>query len=844
MQVRHLKEAESTYTHAFKPDAGILNVNKLSRTLALFVCALACWLGQALAQLPETPDKRLDQARSQLDQIEASLARTDQSDAALQALRLQLDPVAATIDDVITQLSPRLAAVKSRLELLVPKAAEKSADKPTLEKSLEKASPEPALPDNIAAESEKADQEKLYKDIDGSLRRAKALAVETEQTINQIQDRRRAIFTRALFEQSSSLFRPALWLEVMNGLPHDVRAARTVTGDWISSQVRNLEGWRLPVLGALLSILLALGWPMFVIAERVIARHPHTDAPTRLKRVMASWAIVLVMVSLPVAFLLAFVVLMAGFGLDSKPVQPAFNAIAEGLLRIAIISALARGLFSPVQANWRLLPIGDKAAQELTRLAIEVAVILSLAKLFYAFADMIGAALPLVVAVRGTGALLAALVLSGGLRGLAAAREADGPQEISSGRNNIIAIVRLLAWLAIIAIIAAVVVGYISLAVFLADQIIWIAGIGMVLYLALALAEESIPASFKPGAPVGRALAATIGMRPAALDQVGILLTGAIQLALYAIAIVLNIAPWGVQSDDFAGSLRTAFFGFKVGDVTVSLSNIAIALLLFSGVLGVTRAIQQWLETRFLPHTQLDLGLRNSIKTSLGYAGFILAMSFALSHLGLGFDKLAIVAGALSVGIGFGLQSIVNNFVSGLILLWERTIRVGDWIVVGEDQGYVRRINVRSTEIETFDRSTVIVPNSNLVSGVVKNWLRGDRIGRIRIQLNFDASADIEAVRELMVRTAKNQEMVIKIPAPTVMFADLTDTGAKLDLFCYVEDVETAARVRSDLLFDIHKQLRALGQMDALVNHSATRAGLRALLEADVPAPKPKLRST
>ena len=125
-----------------------------------------------------------------------------------------------------------------------------------------------------------------------------------------------------------------------------------------------------------------------------------------------------------------------------------------------------------------------------------------------------------------------------------------------------------------------------------------------------------------------------------------------------------------------------------------------------------------------------DLGLRNSIRTSLGYLGFLVAAGLALGYLGLNYEKLALVAGALSVGIGFGLQSIVNNFVSGLILLWERAVRVGDWIVVGADQGFVRRINVRSTEIETFDRAQVIIPNSNLVSGVVTNLVRNDRSGR------------------------------------------------------------------------------------------------------------------
>jgi potassium-dependent mechanosensitive channel len=170
----------------------------------------------------------------------------------------------------------------------------------------------------------------------------------------------------------------------------------------------------------------------------------------------------------------------------------------------------------------------------------------------------------------------------------------------------------------------------------------------------------------------------------------------------------------------------------------------------------------------------------------------------------------------LSVGIGFGLQSIVNNFVSGLILLWERAVRVGDWVVVGDEQGYVKRINVRSTEIETFDRATMIVPNSNLVAGVVKNWLRGDKVGRIKIVLQPHAGVDPEKMRDVLLEAARAQEGVLRIPAPQVMFLGMEATSFRFELWCYVEDVEKATRVRSDLHFDLHKRLADAGITIAL----------------------------
>ena len=129
--------------------------------------------------------------------------------------------------------------------------------------------------------------------------------------------------------------------------------------------------------------------------------------------------------------------------------------------------------------------------------------------------------------------------------------------------------------------------------------------------------------------------------------------------------------------------------------------------MLFIALLFATRLFQRWLRERALQQTRMDPGIVNSIDTVVGYAGIALASLLAISYAGFDITNLAIVAGALSIGVGFGLQSIVNNFVSGLILLIERPIKVGDWIVLGDQQGNVRRISVRATEIETFDRASL-----------------------------------------------------------------------------------------------------------------------------------------
>ena len=233
--------------------------------------------------------------------------------------------------------------------------------------------------------------------------------------------------------------------------------------------------------------------------------------------------------------------------------------------------------------------------------------------------------------------------------------------------------------------------------------------------------------------------------------------------------------------------------------------------MVFAVVLFFTRLIQDWLGSRLLPQTRLDAGVRNSVRTIFGYIGVIVAVLLAGGQIGLDVQKLALIAGGLSVGIGFGLQTIANNFVSGLILLWERAIRVGDWVVVGTEQGFVRAINARATEIETFDRGTLIVPNSNLVSGVVKNWVHNDRVGRIIVSVNVAYESDLELVRDLLIAAAKAQDLVLAIPAPTVLFAEFGDWALKFNLICFVDDIEFGERTRSDINFDVLRRMREAG---------------------------------
>ena len=455
---------------------------------------------------------------------------------------------------------------------------------------------------------------------------------------------------------------------------------------------------------------------------------------------------------------------------------------------------------------WRLVPISDRSAGILYRLAMTFAAIWAVERLIEPAADA-AASLNIAVATRGVGAILAAIAIAYALRQLGA--QPAGAQ--GSPQSEAWAPLRTLGWAAALIIFLAAVTGYVAFATFLVNQAIYLSILGSALYIADIIAQDGIEAVFKPDAPIGARLLAMAGLRRNALAQISVILQGVARVVVLVVAVAAVLKPWGVQSQDMFGALRSAYFGFSLGGVTLSLSSMIGAAIVFAVAMFLTRLIQNWLSSRFLPQTRLDAGVRNSVRTIFGYIGVIVAALLAGAQIGLDVQKLALIAGGLSVGIGFGLQTIANNFVSGLILLWERTIRVGDLVVVGSDQGFVRAINARATEIETFDRGSLIVPNSNFVSGVVKNWVHNDRVGRIIVSINVTYESDVDQVRDLMIAAAKAQEQVLAIPAPSVLFAEFGDWSLKFNLICFVDDIEQAERTRSDINFEVLRRMREAG---------------------------------
>lgn len=760
--------------------------------------AILAGMGHGFAQpaasdaVAVSPRARLDAIRLELTQIETTLAAPTATEAELQRQRARLQPSLVQLRDLIEQQVPRVDQARVRLDQIGPK-------------------PDAAAPPESAEVArERESRLKAFTDADETMKIARAAFLQAEQLQTAIGDRRRDLFAKVLFAAGPTVFSPDMWSSAISTVPEDLRASGYIFGGWLSGVGEALSGVR----GGLVALAFFGAGLLYLARRRYLprfkARFGNTQDAGSLHCLYVALAHVVAGAAPPALASWLIYAALNTAGLLPLRIQPVVAAAVAGLAVVAFVQALLDALFAPGQPQRRLVSVMDSTARIVVWMGTSLALVLSVSKVLEAWLTAIAAGLAVSIILRSILIIIFALTLVMGLYRLRDNDEVEeeaclGPYVAVDGAS--LGPIRILGWIVGLVISLSVLSGYVIFASFLTEQVLWIGMLACVFVLAYQLVDLGIPQTLTGKGRLALTLKAGLGIRTGTLDKIAVIAAGVLKLVLIVVTFLLVLAPWGLESADFLTSLRAAFFGFQVGGVTISLSSIIIAGLLFAAGLTATRSMQGWLEGKFLPTTQLDTGLRNSITTAAGYVGYVAAVALAVSALGLSLERLTLVASALSVGIGFGLQSVVSNFVSGLILLWERPIRVGDQVVVGDAEGIVRKINVRSTEIATFDRSSVIVPNSNLISGVVRNRVRNDRTGRILISLSVPRTLDAGAVRSMLGEAASAHGDVMQKPPPVILFKKIGTATMDFDLVCIVADVDIVGRVTSDLNFSIHKRL-------------------------------------
>jgi small-conductance mechanosensitive channel len=732
--------------------------------------------------------KNLDDAKKEFALIEDSSKDEALDDSALVALSTNADALGRSVADVSARLKPRLDEINTRLTQLG-------------------AAPKDGQPAEAAIVTQERDRLTAERSQIGAITGdADNLVAAINHLSMRLIELRRQLFAETLFKRtaiSASTFEDASSAFVDEG----VKFSTAVTS-WVGFVLKAKFGSFIAAL--FLSLCAALifvsgGYRLF---GRYYKRDEAIDNPSYISRLAnAFWSTVIRALSVA-AFLVTSYFSLANFNVLRPDIAPVLAAFFGFIGFVYFVGRLSNAIFAPSEPKWRLVKLSNKGARTISWCLQAMAIINGLDYVFDRISESMGSPVVVTVAKSFFASAVIGLIpiaASFGSPMLAKNGDPDAP-----GRRWPHGMAIILRGLGILLIFTAI-IGYIGLARFIATQLIVTSAVAVTMYIGFLLGKEISRQDDFADTAVGRFLKDRFGLSDVALDQAG-LIAG---LAVYAVALLIGIPlillSWGFHIQDLELIAYRLFTEIKVGNITISLVGIFFGILLFAGGYLITRWIQHWLDGNVMARSQIDLGVRNSVRTGIGYLGVALAAIIAISAAGIDLSSLALVASALSVGIGFGLQNIVSNFVSGLILLVERPFKVGDWIVSGTSEGIVKRISVRATEIETFRKQSIIVPNSELINASLGNWTHRNRLARSEIPVSVSYDADPERVMALLLEMVRAVPKVLRNPEPHVEFLRFGPSSLDFEMRFYLSDLSDGMEIRNNLRIEILKRFRAEG---------------------------------
>jgi potassium efflux system protein len=651
--------------------------------------------------------------------------------------------------------------------------------------------------------------------VDTTLKTLAALKASASDLITQIAGMRRSLLESELTLSTRSILNPGFWSPIMAPSMEDRQRLRM-----FFDQAKQVvaAAWQ-PGQRLFTSTLLLLALVIWTLGRRLAEQGLtwlciHRMPEGRLRRSSLALASMLATVlTVGVALHLLFYAFTR-----QSPLTPMLATFSQEFEKIAytcvLITALSRALLSTHHPSWRLPALADPVALVLQPypriLAGGLLVLVTMNQVI----NVSGMSSGVVIAGRGIAALVVALVVAHLLLRTGKVRKAvvaagDAPE---AGRT-FAGVLYTITSLAMVITLLSLLTGYVSLARFITYELVWVFLILCGFYLLMQCFKDACEYLFSVKSPSGKGLKQMLGIEDRRLDQISTVLSGVGRAGLLLLALI-TLFVGGVGTT--LGQLLTNVFSIlggaglrKLNIIPGHLLNATLALLI--GIYLI-RTLGRWLDKEFLPKTDMDPGMRASLTTLFANIGYALVILLTLSSLGVQWTNLAWIVSALSVGIGFGLQEIVKNFVSGLILLTERPVKVGDLISISGVEGDIRRINVRATEIQLSDRSIVIVPNSQLISQNLRNvTLGGSAQGVATLELTFPLDIDPEQVKNLLYDTYCEHETILDKPAPVVRFSKLTPEGITLTITGYVGSPRIVGTTKSDLLFEILKRLGAAG---------------------------------
>ncbi|MEN2494670.1 MAG: hypothetical protein TECD_00576 [Hyphomicrobiaceae bacterium hypho_1] len=735
---------------------------------------------------PKTLVQNIERHTNTLNLLRKAVERLRKDNKGLENQRLELVQLIEELNTIKAELNPFLEAVDREITQL------SSPDEATLD-SIE-------VPELVNERNHLID---IRAQIIAAQKRTSLSLLRSQKLEQRIQDYHLQNFTTDVLQLVESPVSRKLWQDLDDALPRLWIQITTIADNW----------WAAAKLDPLsLSLILIFGsfcyTFLFIIRNHVI-KSTMNDLTEPLpgflrKATHASWFATLTFMPGAVSSLVLFLVGDL-FNIWDENIRVFVYTALSALIIASFIMALAKSILQPHRPHWRLVemptPVANRLLWITNGMAIVYAADLFLHQIIRLFYMSVEVRILETSLANGAFAVLLAIFALTAL---------PDEQDIVSARliKLSLNILRIPLLLAATTIIIATFAGYVALGRFIAGQIM-LMGVGGIAILLLHLAIRVVATTPLPiNSPFNYFFKKNSWLSEQRWKQIIGATAFLANIILIGSAFALMVLSWGVPLSKLTDSLKSFFFGFEIGQIRISVFQILIGACLFIAVLLVTRIVQGWMIRTVLNTPSLDKGIANSIHTGFGYLGMSIAAMVGISYAGVDLTQLTLVIGALSLGVGLGLQSIVNNFVSGLILLIERPVKVGDWIVIGNEQGYVRKISVRATEIETFDRASVIIPNSALISGTVQNWTHRSPIGRVQIQVKVSYSESAQKVHDVLLDVAKSSDKILVYPEPFVTLDDFGSSSLDFSLRCYIANINESLSVTTSLRMEILSRFR------------------------------------
>ncbi|QCR35243.1 DUF3772 domain-containing protein [Nissabacter sp. SGAir0207] len=736
----------------------------------------------------------LAQLQKRLDNIKQQVSNTT-SDNKLSALNDSTLQLAADADALSTALQPALAQAEAQLAVLGPEPADD------------------ALAETADVARQRTSLNKSQQQLKDQIDQASAINAAATNLSAQITNLRRNALKTQLALNTGSILGHHFWSPLLDGQANDARRFTGFTEQLHASWSTAWEPeWRYGSV-ALLVAALAIGLFGRRLLDKPLTWLVLKALPEgRLRRsALAAGTVLTVLLSVGIAAqLLCQIVTREGSA--SQMVLD----YAEGVVDLSLFSALIAGLGQALLANqhpsWRLPTMANEIAQTLRPFPLMLASFILVFGAMEQLNNLIGVSVVTSLMGSGLASLLVALTaFIGPMRVNRLRRRYIAEGETPEARSTLVGLVHLATSVTAFVILMAVLVGYIPLARFLSYELVWIGLVLGCLYLLIHLVTDVCESLFSANTASGRIIKHSLNIQDRHLTLAATLLSaiGKSILILLAVVAILNGTFGTTTPLELISKVVDIWGGKGLEKLNIVPSQLINAVICLVVGMVVLRSARRWLDNDFLPKTMMDKGIRASLVTLFSNVGYVLVILITLSAMGIQWNKLAWIVSALSVGIGFGLQEIVKNFISGLILLTERPVKVGDLVTISGVEGDIRRINVRATEIQLSDRSTVIVPNSQLISQNVRNATMNNAQGVATIALTFPLDIDPEQVRGILLQAYQEHQSILEMPAPSVTFSQLAPTGIVLSVTGYVTSPRVVSSTKSELLYDILKRLRA-----------------------------------